>query len=88
MKPMLTSLSIIGFIIIIEILSFVLSLYQFSGLQIHWLRKLSLAALLFMYLLQLYAIIYTFLPIFHVKRKSSLENKKHKKRNKILRKNS
>lgn len=83
-KPMLISLYILGILITSQIAAFVLGILNLDVEEIYWLRKISLAIILFMYLLQIYSILTTFIPIFYAKRKASFERNKKAKLKKII----
>jgi uncharacterized membrane protein len=83
-KPMLISLYILGILIVSQIFAFIFGLLNLNTIEIFWFRKISLAIILFMYLLQIYSILATFIPIFYAKRKATFERNKKDKLNRII----
>lgn len=83
-KPMLVSLYILGILITSQIAAFIIGLFNLTPEMIFILRKISLAVILLMYLMQLYSILTTFIPIFYAKRKASFERNKKAKLKKIV----
>lgn len=77
-KPMIMSIIILMFILAIEIIGFSLKLYINNFVEyIDYLRKISLSCILFLYILQIYSLISTIVPILDAYNKATNEHKKN-----------
>ena len=85
-KPMLVSLTILGFLILIQISSFILDVTEPSQFVMLIAHKLNISLLIFLYLLQIYSIVLTFIPISNAKNKASMEEKGNRLLDSLLRK--
>lgn len=78
-KPMFISIVILIFIVIIEIIGFTLKLYlNHFAEYIDYLRKSSLTIIILLYLLQIYSLLSTLIPILDAYRVASNEHEKNK----------
>jgi hypothetical protein len=77
-KPMTMALFILGVLIAIQLISFIIDISKPSINFLLLSQKINLAILIYLYLLQVYSIILTFLPISDARGKATFENKKNK----------
>ena len=82
-RPMISSIIILGCIIIIELAAFILKLVDLPSYIIPYLRDLSFFTIVYLYILQLWTLIITIIPLNNSYREAKIEHIKNKHFDKI-----
>lgn len=77
LRPMISSLVILCFIVGIEFLGFTLKLLSIPDILIPYLRNISLIMIIYLYFIQLWTLVMTILPIYEALKKAQNENERN-----------
>ncbi|WP_297433166.1 hypothetical protein [Sulfurimonas sp.] len=77
-RPMISSIIILGCIITIELMAFILKLIDLPSYAIPYLRDVSFFTIVYLYILQLWTLVITIIPLNNSYREAKLEHKKNK----------